>query len=341
MFSTNSKFLRAVVAVMTIFAVCSTARAAEIYDNGDPIATGAFRMDTQGTVGMNTWHPYDDFSFTRDKTVTGVEVVLTSHLSLDEWRSAAFTDSMTYEVREDDTGCPGPPLDGGCLDGSSVLGNLGPPLDSGSLFNPVLSSSTSPTFFEHTIVLSFDLERPFDALTDTTYWLGIQSPPSVGFLVANWALSVSMTGNPGKSTPNNGLTWHMVNGGDASFKLFGPDRIDIKPWRFPNRINPRFRFISVAVFGAKAFDDDPVDPTTLKFGPEGTAAFPWVFEGFDVDHDGLKDFIVFFRPSRSGIQCGATEATVTGETFSGKSFFATDSITTIGCGKKRRRWSWR
>ncbi len=132
----------------------------------------------------------------------------------------------------------------------------------------------------------------------------------------------------------------MLNGGDASFKLFGPDRIDIKPWRFPNKINPRFGLIAVAVLDSGTFNEDPVDPTTLKFGPAGTAAFPWVFEGFDVDGDGLKDFIVFFRASRSGIQCGEKEATVTGETFAGKSFFATDSITTVSCGKKRRRWFW-
>jgi hypothetical protein len=315
MFSTNSKFLRAVLAVVAIIALGSTARAAEIYDNGGPATIGgtapvsAFRMD-------GTWHPYDDFSFTTAKTVTGVEVVLTSPIPLIDWNSAALTDSMTYEVREDDTGCPGPPLDGGCLDGSSVLGNLGLPLDSGSLFNPVLSSSTSRTLFEHTIVLSFDLERPFDASANTTYWLGIQSPPSVGFLVANWALSVSMTGNPGKSTPNNGLTWHLVNGGDASFKLFGPDRIDIKPWRFPNSINPRFGFISVTVHGTEV-------------------------EGFDIDHDGFNDVIVFFQARRSGIQCGDTEATLTGKTDSGASIFGTDSITTVGCGKKRRRWFWR
>ncbi|MEE8093064.1 MAG: hypothetical protein V3T47_02395, partial [Gammaproteobacteria bacterium] len=98
--------------------------------------------------------------------------------------------------------------------------------------------------------------------------------------------------------------------------------------------------ISVAVFGSEAFDDDPVDPTSLKFGPAGTAALRWVFEGFDVDHDGLNDIVVFFRASRSGIECEHTEATVTGETFAGKSFFATDSITTVSCGKKRRRWFW-
>lgn len=88
MSSTISKFLRAVMAVVAIVAVCNTARAAEIYDNGDPATIGgtapfdAFRMD-------GTWHPYDNFSFTPDEpvtsvTVTGVEVVLTSDLSLDK-----------------------------------------------------------------------------------------------------------------------------------------------------------------------------------------------------------------------------------------------------------------
>ncbi len=149
-----------------------------------------------------------------------------------------------------------------------------------------------------------------------------------------------MTGYPGQPTPNNGITWHPINGGDASFKLFGPDRIDIKPWRFPNKINPRFGFISVAVYGTEAFDADPVDPTTLKFGPACTAAFPWVFEGFDIDHDGFNDVIVFFLARRSSIQCGDTEATLTGNTDSGASIFGTDPITTVGCGKKRRRWFW-
>ena len=118
--------------------------------------------------------------------------------------------------------------------------------------------------------------------------------------------------------------------------------IDIKPWRFPNKIFPWYGLVSVAIFGSADFDvDDPitgVDTTTLGFGPAGGAAFRWVFRGYDFSHphDGHNDLIVFFRASRSGIQCGDTEAGVTGSTFLGDPIvFGTDSIVTVGCFKWR------
>jgi len=118
--------------------------------------------------------------------------------------------------------------------------------------------------------------------------------------------------------------------------------IDIKPWRFPNKIFPWYGLVSVAIFGSADFDVDDdtngVDTTTLEFGPAGGAAFPWVIRGHDFSqpHDGYNDMIVFFRASRSGIKCGDTEAGVTGSTFLGNPIvFGTDSIVTVGCFKWR------
>jgi len=155
-----------------------------------------------------------------------------------------------------------------------------------------------------------------------------------------------------KINPEDGTKEFLFNTGIRISGLTGQDPvvevpevvvdIDIKPWRFPNKIFPWYGLVSVAIFGSADFDVDDriygVDTTTLGFGPAGGAAFRWVLRGYDFSqpHDGYNDLIVFFRASRSGIKCGDTEAPVTGSTNSGDPIvFGTDSIVTVGCFKWR------
>jgi hypothetical protein len=117
-----------------------------------------------------------------------------------------------------------------------------------------------------------------------------------------------------------------------------PVKIDIKPDDFPNSINPRSRGrIAVAIVttgppdNVPTFDATSVEPTTVRFGATGTEAAPVHTELEDVDHDGDMDLLLLFKTQETGIKCGNTSATVTGETLDGKKFAGTDSIRTVGC----------
>jgi hypothetical protein len=110
--------------------------------------------------------------------------------------------------------------------------------------------------------------------------------------------------------------------------------IDIKPGSDPNSVNPDaggflavgILTTSIALGDAADFYALDVDPSTLTFGPAG-AAIARTAKVKDVDGDGDNDLILHFGISETGITCGDTEATLTGETFSGDAFEGTDSLT--------------
>jgi hypothetical protein len=114
--------------------------------------------------------------------------------------------------------------------------------------------------------------------------------------------------------------------------------IDIKPGGFPNSINPTSSGkIPVAILTTDAtnntttFDATTVDPATVHFGRTGTEAAPVQDALEDVDGDGDTDMILHFNTQDTGIKCGDTSATLTGETFGGQAIQGTDSIKTVGC----------
>jgi streptogramin lyase len=110
--------------------------------------------------------------------------------------------------------------------------------------------------------------------------------------------------------------------------------IDIRPLSARNLVNPRSRgFIAVAVLSTPGFDAATVDPLTVRFGPGGATRR---FRGFlvDVDRDGDRDLLLFFRIRETGIACGDTEAILTGATFEGVPIKGSDAIRTVRC----RRW---
>ncbi len=87
---------------------------------------------------------------------------------------------------------------------------------------------------------------------------------------------------------------------------------------------------SVADGDAADFDAWEVDETTVVFGPlaaapEGSA------HAEDVDGDGDLDMVLRFRVRATGISCGDTGATLSGETLAGEAFEATDSVFVQGC----------
>lgn len=115
--------------------------------------------------------------------------------------------------------------------------------------------------------------------------------------------------------------------------------IDIKPGSFPNSINPRSRgLIPVALLGSEDFDVTDVDVTTLAFGSAGSApkhdlTDEWTYNEHlqDVNLDGFVDLVAHFPTQETGILCGDTEATLSGELLDGSPFEGTDAISTVGC----------
>ncbi len=55
----------------------------------------------------------------------------------------------------------------------------------------------------------------------------------------------------------------------------------------------------------------------------------------DIDRDGDTDLVLYFQTEETGIVCGDTEATLTGETFEGVPITGTDAIVTLGCRYRR------
>jgi len=108
--------------------------------------------------------------------------------------------------------------------------------------------------------------------------------------------------------------------------------IDIKPGSFPNSINPRNKGkIPVAILTTNTFDATTVDTSTVFFGATGAEAPPVHAALEDVDGDGDMDMILHFNTQESGIVCGDTSASLTGETLDGETIRGSDSVSTVGC----------
>lgn len=108
--------------------------------------------------------------------------------------------------------------------------------------------------------------------------------------------------------------------------------IDIKPGGFPNSINPSSKgVIPVAILTTDTFDATSVDPLSVTFGPNEAVESHGQGHIEDVGGDGDLDLVLHFRMQNTGIQCGDTSATLTGETFDGQPIRESDSISTAGC----------
>ena len=104
-----------------------------------------------------------------------------------------------------------------------------------------------------------------------------------------------------------------------------------------NRMNPRGRGVfPVAILTTSTDAGEPLDfdasmvaPSTVRFGPGGARAGPRRL--IDVGRDGDLDLVLLFRKRATGLLCGDVEASLTGETFTGRSFVGSDSVTVLGC----------
>jgi Divergent InlB B-repeat domain len=117
-----------------------------------------------------------------------------------------------------------------------------------------------------------------------------------------------------------------------------PVEVDIDPWSNANQIDPvATGNIVVAVQGASTLNGDPedfdvtqVDPSSVSFG-RGNARQIVSAPVADINGDSAPDIAFAFAIPDTGIACGDVSATLSGSTFSGLPFSATDAVETLAC----------
>lgn len=108
--------------------------------------------------------------------------------------------------------------------------------------------------------------------------------------------------------------------------------IDIKPGRRSNRINAKSKgVIPVAILTTDSFDAAGVEASTVRFGPNQASPTHAFAHLEDVDGDGDVDLLLHFRTPDTGIQCGDTGASLSGQTLDGQQIAGSDRIRTIPC----------
>jgi hypothetical protein len=76
--------------------------------------------------------------------------------------------------------------------------------------------------------------------------------------------------------------------------------------------------------------------TTVRFGPAGTEATAVSAAIKDVNGDGKKDMILYFRTKETTVDCDDNcHVSHTGQTFDGQAVEGSDSTTTVGCKSVR------
>lgn len=115
--------------------------------------------------------------------------------------------------------------------------------------------------------------------------------------------------------------------------------LDIKPGSDPNSINLKSKgVIPVAVLSTQTangdavdFDATDIDWSTVVFGPGDATEAHGQGHVEDVDGDGDDDMVFHFRTQDSGLSCGDTDATLTGQTNGGQDFEGTDAVNLVKC----------
>ncbi|MDH3431843.1 MAG: hypothetical protein OEQ14_17730 [Gammaproteobacteria bacterium] len=189
-----------------------------------------------------------------------------------------------------------------------------------------------PTFYDFT---GFDIAG-FTLINARLFW--IEGQLGIGEFLSNASLPAVLPDFPGRLALDFVPTGSSGPVSSVFFDLLQLSplpqtvTIDIKPGKTPNSINPAsMQHIAVAVLTTETFDATQVDPLTVAFGPNGASESHGRSHIKDFDEDGDADLILHFSTPMTGIQCGDTEATLTGETFDGQPITGSDAISTVPC----------
>jgi hypothetical protein len=108
--------------------------------------------------------------------------------------------------------------------------------------------------------------------------------------------------------------------------------IDVFPGRNSATINPKSNVqIPVAVLTKNGMYLETVNAATVRFGATGTEAGPGRVSVEDIDGNGYSDLLLYFKAQDTGIPCGATTASLTGQLLSGDAIRGSDVIQTVAC----------
>jgi hypothetical protein len=110
--------------------------------------------------------------------------------------------------------------------------------------------------------------------------------------------------------------------------------IDAQPGLSTNPVNPASKLptLVILVKGSAAFDVTAI--ATAKVGgaaPVTSGVFGVLGKPADLNADGVKDRLYFFRPKETGLTCSSRSVTIGGTLTSGIAWSGTDSVRPINC----------
>jgi hypothetical protein len=105
--------------------------------------------------------------------------------------------------------------------------------------------------------------------------------------------------------------------------------IDVQPKSTKNNVRlSTNNLLPVAIMGSSVYDISQVDPGSVTF--EGASPVrPAKIK--DINLDGMPDMLFKFAIQATDIECGDTEATLSGQTWDGVDVTGTDTINTVRC----------
>ncbi len=131
------------------------------------------------------------------------------------------------------------------------------------------------------------------------------------------------------------ISYDSINTALDNFSFVAPPAvqtvgIDIVPGSDTNRVLLSSQAsVEVAILSSATLDATKVNPSTVRFGRNGTEAAATQYTFKDVNKDGRRDMVLTFRVTNTGIMSGDTVAKLTGRLLSGQNIQGSDAVRTV------------